>query len=91
VLYQGLPFGQASNSEQIRVSMALAMASNPKLRVLRISDGSLLDSDSMELVANEAEKHGFQVWIERVDASGSVGIVMEEGIASGEEVVSDGK
>lgn len=91
VLYLGLPFGQASNAEQIRVSMALAMASNPKLRVLRIADGSLLDADSMELVTLEADKHGFQVWIERVDASGSVGVVMEDGEASGEEVVSDGK
>jgi molybdopterin-guanine dinucleotide biosynthesis protein len=87
VLYQGLPFGQASNAEQIRVSMALAMASNPKLRVLRISDGSLLDSDSMGLITAEAEKHGFQVWIERVDSTGAVGVVMEDGNASGEEVV----
>jgi hypothetical protein len=87
VLYKSLPFGQASNAEQIQVSMALAMASNPKLRVLRIADGSLLDADSMALVEAEADKHGFQVWIERVDASGSVGVVMEDGEASGDEVV----
>lgn len=87
VLYKGLPLGQASNAEQICVSMALAMTSNPKLRVLRIADGSLLDSESMELVASEAEKHGFQVWIERVDSTGSVGVVMEDGQAFGEEVV----
>jgi energy-coupling factor transporter ATP-binding protein EcfA2 len=87
VLYQGLPFGQASNAEQIRVSMALGMASNPKLRALLIKDGSLLDADSMALVTEAADKHGFQVWIERVDASGSVGVVMEDGEASGDEVV----
>jgi energy-coupling factor transporter ATP-binding protein EcfA2 len=89
VLYNGLPFGQASNAEQIQVSMALAMASNPKLRVLRIADGSLLDDDSFALIAAAAEKHGFQVWIERVDASGKVGIVMEDGEASGDEVVEE--
>jgi hypothetical protein len=88
VLYKGLPFGQASNAEQIRVSMALAMASNPKLRVLRISDGSLLDADSMELITTAAEKEGFQVWIERVDSTGKVGVVMEDGEASGEDVVA---
>jgi hypothetical protein len=88
VLYQGLPFGQASNAEQIRVSMALGMASNPHLKVLLIKDGSLLDADSMALVAAEAEKHSFQVWIERVDASGTVGVVMEDGEATGDEVVS---
>jgi energy-coupling factor transporter ATP-binding protein EcfA2 len=89
VLYQGLPFNQASNADQIRVSMALAMTSNPKLRVLRISDGSLLDADSMQLIEAEAVKHGFQVWIERVDSTGKVGVVMEDGNASGEEVIED--
>jgi len=87
VLYNGLPFRQASNAEQIRVSMAMAMASNPKLRVLRIADGSLLDSESLALISQEADKNGFQVWIERVDTGGAVGVLMEEGEASGDEVV----
>lgn len=91
VLYNALPFSQASNAEQIRVSMALAMASNPKLRVLRISDGALLDDDSLQLVAEEAEKHGFQVWIERVDTSGKVAVVMEEGEATGEQTIKQEK
>ena len=89
VLYNGLSFGQASNAEQIQVSMALGMASNPKLRVLRIADGSLLDDDSFQLIEQAAEKHGFQVWIERVDASGKIGIVMEDGEASGDEVIPE--
>ena len=89
VLYKGLPFRQASNAEQIRVSMALAMTSNPKLRVLRIADGSLLDSESLMLISQEADKNGFQVWIERVDTGGAVGVLMEEGEASGDEVVVD--
>jgi AAA domain len=86
VLYGGLPLNQASGAEQIRVSMALAMASNPKLRVLRIMDGSLLDDEGMKLIFEAAKKNGFQVWIERVDTSGKVGVVMEDGEASGEEV-----
>jgi len=89
VLYKGLPFAQASNAEQIQVSMALAMASNPKLRVLRIADGSLLDDDSFALIADAAAKNGFQVWIERVDTTGKVGIVMEDGEASGDEVIPE--
>ena len=88
VLYKGLPFAQASAAEQIRVSMALGMASNPRLRVLRIVDGSLLDDDSLAMIGEEAGKQGFQVWIERVDTSGKVGVLMEDGEASGEEVVS---
>lgn len=87
VLYKGLPFRQASNAEQIRVSVALGMASNPKLRVLCIRDGSLLDDDSMALLTELAEKNYFQVWIERIDAGGQIAVVMEEGAASGPEVV----
>lgn len=88
VLYEGLPFSQASNAQQIRVSMALGMSSNPKLRVMIIKDGSLLDQKSLALITEMAAKNGFQVWIERVDSSGKVGVVMEDGEASGEEVVS---
>lgn len=87
VLYEGLPFSQASNAAQIRVSMALGMASNPKLRIMIIKDGSLLGDKAMALIEEMAAKNGFQVWIERVDTSGKVGVVMEDGDASGEEVV----
>jgi hypothetical protein len=86
VTFNELPFDQASNAEQIRVSVALAMASNPQIRVLRIKDGSLLDDKSLGLIAELADKHNFQVWIERVEQAGEVAVVMEDGSASGEEV-----
>lgn len=67
VTYQGQPFKQASSAEQIRVSMAMAIALNPALRVIRIADGSLLDSDSLALVEETAREHNFQIWIEMVE------------------------
>lgn len=79
VTYQGVPFRQCSAAERLRVSLAMAMALNPRLRVIRITDGSLLDSDNMRLIEEMAGKHGFQVWIERVDETGNVGIVIEDG------------
>jgi energy-coupling factor transporter ATP-binding protein EcfA2 len=79
VVYNGLPFDQASSAEQLRVSVAVAMAANPKLKVLRIQDGSLLDETSMKLLAKMAEDSDYQIWIERVDTSGKVGVVMEDG------------
>ena len=66
VTYQGQPFKQASSAEQIRVSMAMAIALNPTLRVIRIQDGSLLDSDSLSLVEETAREHDMQVWMEVV-------------------------
>jgi DNA repair exonuclease SbcCD ATPase subunit len=79
VLYNGIPFSQASAAEQLRVSAALAMASNPQLRILQVRDGSLLDSDSMKVLTELAEQNDFQVWVEVVDESGQVGIVIEDG------------
>lgn len=66
VTYQGVPFKQASSAEQIRVSMAMAIALNPKLKVIRIQDGSLLDTDSLALIEETAQEHGYQIWLEVV-------------------------
>ena len=82
VTYQDVPFDQASSAEQIRVSLGMAIALNPKLRVIRILDGSLLDDDNLKMISDAAAEHDFQVWIERVGDNGSVGIVIEDGQVS---------
>ncbi len=79
VLLNGVPFEQASDAERLRASVAIAMAANPKLRVIRIRDGSLLDEDAMKLLAEMADANDMQVWIERVDSSGAVAFVLEDG------------
>lgn len=80
VLYNGVPIEQASAAEQLRVSLAMAMAMNPKLRVIRITDGSLLDGESMKVVEQLAANNDYQVWMELVDESGEVGVVIEDGM-----------
>lgn len=79
ITLDGLPFEQASDAEQLRASLAIAMASNPKLRVIRVRDGSLLDDDSLRLVASMAEAKDYQVWLEKVSSDGKVGFVLEDG------------
>lgn len=79
VTFNGIPFKQCSAAERLRVSLAMAMALNPKLKVIRITDGSLLDKDSMKLIENMAKDKDYQVWIEVVDESGSLGIYIEDG------------
>lgn len=79
VTYNGIPFKQASAAEQLRVSLAMAIALNPKLRVIRIADGSLLDSDNLALVESIAREHDFQVWIEMVGDGNGRGIIIEDG------------
>lgn len=75
----GIPFSQASAAEQIRVSMAMGLASNPGIRVVLIRDGSLLDEDSLRLVAEAAKENDAQVWIERVGAGQEVQVVISDG------------
>lgn len=80
VTYNGVPFKQCSAAEQLRVSVAMAMALNPTVRVIRITDGSLLDANNMRLIEDMAGERGFQCWIERVSDDGAeVGIVIEDG------------
>lgn len=79
VFLRGVPFDQASDAEKLRTSIAIAMALNPKLQVVRIRDGSLLDRASMGIVEKMANERDCQVWIEKVEDSGTVGFVIEEG------------
>lgn len=79
VIFEGLPFDQISNADQIRASVAIGMATNPELRVMRIKDGSLLDKASMDVIAQMAQAQDFQVFIEVVDESGKVGVYLEDG------------
>ena len=79
VTFRGVPFSQASSAEQIRVSLAMAMALNPTLRVIRILDGSLLDADSMAAITAMASDADYQVWVERVDDATGSAVVIEDG------------
>jgi nitroreductase len=82
VTYNGVPFGQASSAEQIRVSLAMAMALNPTLRIIRIMDGSLLDKDTLAEIAAMAKDADYQVWVEMVgdrQSAGEAAVIVEDG------------
>lgn len=82
VTFNGEPFSQASSAEQLRASTAIAIAANPKLRVIRIKDGSLLDKNGLKLLAEIAAEHDCQIWGEFVGDDGP-GIIMEAGVVRG--------
>lgn len=79
VMYNGLPFDQASHAEQISVSTAIGMRANNSVHLMWIKDGSLLDEDSLQIIADLAHEHDYQVWLECVDNSGNVGFYIEDG------------
>lgn len=80
VYLDGVPFDQASDAQQLTASIGVAMALNPKLKVIRVRDGSLLDDEAMKTLAAIADERDYQIWIERVDSSGTVGFVLEDGM-----------
>jgi hypothetical protein len=57
----------------------MAIAMNPKLRVMLIRDGSLLDNGNMKMIADMAKQNGVQVWVERVGNGPEVSVVLEAG------------
>lgn len=80
VTFNGVVFEQCSQAEKLQVSSAIGLALNPELRVLLIRDGSLLDEDSMELMAEIAEQNDAQIWIERVGDADENAIIIEDGM-----------
>lgn len=84
-MYNCLPFDQASAAEQLKVSLAIGWELNPKLKVMLVRDGSLLDDESLEIVRKSAEENNGQLWIERVKAgSGEAAIIIEDGMVQEE-------
>ncbi len=83
ITYNDTPWKDLCSAEQLRVSLAMAMAMNPVLKFIRISDGSLLDSDNVALIEAMAAEKGYQILMEVVDDSGTVGIYIEDGCVAG--------
>lgn len=79
VMFKDIPFAQCSSAQRIKISVAIGLAMNPKLRVLLIREGSFLDSTSLGIVAKMAEKADAQVWVERVSKGSECTVIMEDG------------
>jgi energy-coupling factor transporter ATP-binding protein EcfA2 len=80
VLFNGIPFDQASDAEKLRVSVAMGLAMNPKLKVLLVRNGSLLDNDSLALLTQLATEANAQVWVEMVSTDAAkCCVIIEDG------------
>jgi hypothetical protein len=65
----------------------MAMAMNPKLKVLRVTDGSLIDEKHLQIITEMCEDKDYQLFIERIAEGPTKGSIY---IYDG-EVVSDGE
>lgn len=66
VLYNGLPFEQASKSQRVLASTKIGMALNPKLKLLVCQDGNDLDEDSMAALEQVLKENEFTMLCEVV-------------------------
>lgn len=83
LIFNGLPLSQASSSQQLRVSTAIAMSLNPKMRMILIRDGSLIDDNGIELMRDLTTQRGFCVIMERVGTNPDKGILFQDGYTPG--------
>lgn len=79
VTFNGIPFDQISQGERIKISVAIGLVINPKLKILLVRDASLLDEKNLEMVAKMAKKMDAQVWLERVGKGKECSVIIEDG------------
>lgn len=79
VVFKDVPLKQCASSVQLRASVAIACALNPKLRIMLVREGSLLDSEGLKLLGELAQERDMFVLVERVTDGEAVGICIEDG------------
>lgn len=89
VTFNGLPLEQASQSQKVRISVAIGSALNPTLRAMLVRNGNDLDPDSLALLAAEAEKADLQVWLEVVSTGPGEGVLIEDGMVESAPAVPE--
>ena len=78
VTYNGIPISDLSTAEKVRVGASIAVAMNPRAKVILCDDASLLDSKSLAVLREICA--GFQVWTVVNDENGKEGFFIESGM-----------
>ena len=85
VTFSDVPLSQCSDGQKRMISARIGMAMNPDLRVLWVSDASLLDSDSINDLKTIADEKGYQLWLECVSDDENVGVHIDDESIVGSE------
>lgn len=82
IRFNGFPLAQSSQSERIKVGLAISTKMNPKASLIRIYEGSALDSANLGTIDTFARENNLTILVEVVDETGNVGIVIEDGMVA---------
>jgi len=88
-ILNGRPLVVASGAERIALSVAVAQAVNPELRICLVDEANDLDLEALEALDAAAKDSGFQVWACRLGLEGRGEIVIENGYAQGPATEND--
>lgn len=76
--YDGIPLEQVNDGKKLEICVAIAMALNPELKVLRVN-GNDLDTDSLLALGKIVDNQDYQIWIEKVSDDNTIGFYIEDG------------
>lgn len=76
--FDGIYLEQVNEAKRLEICVAIAMALNPTLQVLRIN-GNDLDTDSLTIIAKLIADKDYQVWVEKVMDDNTIGFFIEDG------------
>ncbi len=80
VMIGGMRFDQLSTAEQVKTSAAVAMRGNPKLPIILVREGALLNKENLKAIVDAAKDSHYQLWIEKFqEEPGSAGLHIEDG------------
>lgn len=79
LVLNGVPFGEVNPGHQMRAALKIIAALNPKLRIIQVRQGSLIDEDGRREIEEFAQENDFQIWYETVGTGGGNAITIEAG------------
>jgi hypothetical protein len=84
-----IPFSQCSHAQRLKTAVAIGMAANPKLRVIRISDGEKFDSKSWDLLEEMCAESDYQIIVEQMSEDETCGVYIEDGAVKANNYAAD--
>lgn len=80
VTLDDLPYEQASQSRRTQAAIALGMALNPGIRVMLVREGSLIGKKRLQEMAEYAEEHDIQMFVELVGELDGSDLIIRDGV-----------
>lgn len=80
VTFEGVPFSQVNSAHRMRAAFGIATAGDPKLKLVIVRNGDLLDAESLDALAQIADERGYTALVERDrDSSREIGFTVQDG------------